>query len=86
MHLVKKIANIKNVLKMVCLKTLISGTKSLENDSRKNASERVYKECFETDEYNKPEEDREPGPFYTYRVACWACSDNVSLRVSQCAA
>lgn len=37
----KNNSSIKIVLKIVCLKTLITRIRSLENDSRKNASERV---------------------------------------------
>lgn len=70
---------------MVCLKTLISGIKSLENDSRKDAIERMCRECVrKDDESTKPEGD--PGPTYTYRVACWTCFDDIFFAVSQQAA
>lgn len=42
--------SIKIVLKIVCLKTLITRIRSLENDSRKDASERMCKECVMKDE------------------------------------
>lgn len=53
MHPVRETASIKIVLKIVCLETLITGIRSLENESRKDASERVCKECAMNDEIQK---------------------------------